>query len=100
MVDKDECVQERPIEERFDKTKKPPIKVKWVDRNKGDRHHMNVRLRLGGETIQHRQGTRVVRSNFTTRDVADATVSNGHWGQAQGVDAQRHKPSVHVRTND
>ena len=38
-------------------------------------------------------------NDATTRDVADAAVSNGHRTQAQGVDVQRHKPSVHVRTN-
>ena len=38
--------EKRPIEECFEKTKKPPIKVKWVDRNKGDRQYMNVSSRL------------------------------------------------------
>ena len=51
-----------------------------------------------GKANQHRQGTRVVRSNSTTRGTADAAVSNGHRGQAQGVDVQRLKSSVHVRT--
>ena len=40
-----------PIEECFEKTKKPPIKVKWDDRNKGDRQHMNVRSRLVAKQI-------------------------------------------------
>ena len=44
----------RPIEECFEKTKKPAIKVKWVGRNRGDRQHMNVSLRLVGRTNQHR----------------------------------------------
>ena len=77
MVQKDErkCSKKRPIEECFEKTKKPSIEVKWVDRNK------EREVEASGETNQHRQGTRVVRSNSTTRGVADATVSNGHWGQ-------------------
>ena len=43
--------EKRPIEECFEKTKKPPIKVKWDDRNKGDRQHMNVRSRLVAKQI-------------------------------------------------
>ena len=35
-----------PTEECFEETKKPPIKVKRVDRNKRDRQHMNVTSRL------------------------------------------------------
>ena len=38
--------EKRPIKECVEKTKKPPIKVKWIDHNKGDRQNMNVRSRL------------------------------------------------------
>ena len=38
--------EKRPEEECFEQTKKPPIKVKWFDRNKRDRQHINVRSRL------------------------------------------------------
>ena len=41
----------RSIEECFEKTKKPPIKVKWVDRNEGDRQNANVRSRLVAKQI-------------------------------------------------
>ena len=41
----------RPTEECFEKTKKPPSKVKWVDRNRGERQHMNVRPRLAAKHI-------------------------------------------------
>ena len=43
--------EKRPIEECFEKTKRPPIKVKWVDRNEGDRQHVNVRSRLVAKQI-------------------------------------------------
>ena len=43
--------EKRPIQECFRKTKKPPIKVKWVDHNKGDRQHINVRSRLVAKQI-------------------------------------------------
>ena len=38
--------EKRSIEKCFEKTKKPPIKVKWIDHNKGDRQNVNVRSRL------------------------------------------------------
>ena len=38
--------EKRHTEKCFEETKKPPIKVKRVDRNKRDRQHMNVRSRL------------------------------------------------------
>ena len=41
----------RPIEECFEKTKKPPIKVKWIDHKRVDRHNMNVRSRLVANQI-------------------------------------------------
>ena len=44
--------EKRPIEECFEKTKKPPIKVRWVDHNKGDRQNVNVRSRLVTEQIK------------------------------------------------
>ena len=43
--------EKRPTQECFGKTKKPPIKVKWVDHNKGDRQHINVRSRLVAKQI-------------------------------------------------
>ena len=43
--------EKRPIEECFEKTKRPPIKVKWVDHNTGDSHNVNVRLRLVAKHI-------------------------------------------------
>ena len=39
-------IERRSIEECIEKTKKPPITVKCIDHNKGDRQHMNVRPRL------------------------------------------------------
>ena len=39
-------------------------------------------VEASGETNQHRRGTRVARSSSTTRGVADAVDSNGHWKQA------------------
>ena len=42
--------ERRPIEECFEKSKRP-IRVKWVDRNTGDRQHMNVRSFLVAEQI-------------------------------------------------
>ena len=43
--------EKRPIEECFEKTKRPPIKVKWVDHNEGDRHNVTVRSRLVAKQI-------------------------------------------------
>ena len=43
--------EKRPIVECFEKTKKPPIKVKWIDHNKGDRQSVNVRSRLVAKQI-------------------------------------------------
>ena len=43
--------EKRPIEERFEKTKKPPIMVKWVGHHKGDTQHLNVRSRLAAKQI-------------------------------------------------
>ena len=57
--------EKRSMEECLEKPQKPPIKVKWVDRNKGDRQHMNVRSRLVVKQINTRQGTRAIRSNTT-----------------------------------
>ena len=45
----------RPIEECFDKTNGPPIKMKWVDLNEGDRHNVNVRSSLVAEQINTRK---------------------------------------------
>ena len=33
------------IEECLGKTKKPPIKLKWIDHNEGDRQNMNMNVR-------------------------------------------------------
>ena len=46
MVQEDERVREETIEECFENTKVPPIKVKWIDHNKEDRDNVNVRTRL------------------------------------------------------
>ena len=43
--------EKRPIEECFEKTERPPIRVKSVDRNEGDRQHMNVRSRQVAKQI-------------------------------------------------
>ena len=43
--------KKRPIEECFEKTMKPPIKVKCIDRNKGDRQNVNVRSGLLAKPI-------------------------------------------------
>ena len=43
--------EKRPTEECFEKTKGPPIKVRWVDHNKGERHNVNVRSRLVAKQI-------------------------------------------------
>ena len=70
--------EKRPIEECFEKTKQPSIKVKWVDRNKGDRQHVNVRSRLVAKQINTSKEQGAVRSDATIRGIADASVSNGH----------------------
>ena len=43
--------EKRPIEECFEKTRKSPIKMKWVDNHKGDRQNVNVRSRLVAKQI-------------------------------------------------
>ena len=53
-------------------------------------------VEAGGKADQYTQGTRFVRGNAATRGFADAAISDGHWEQAQGVDVQRHRPSVHM----
>ena len=60
---------------------------------------MNLKVQAGDKANQHRQGIRFVRGGAAHRGFADAAISDSHWKQAQGVDVQRHKPSVHVRTN-
>ena len=51
MVQEDGRVREKTIEECFEQTEKPPIKVKCADRNKADWQHMNVRSRLAAKQI-------------------------------------------------
>lgn len=41
-----------PIEQCFEETHKPPIKVKWVDTNKGDPEHPNFRSRLVAKDLK------------------------------------------------
>ena len=41
--------EKRPIEECFEKTWKPPIRVKWVDHNKGDRQKHEREIQAGGK---------------------------------------------------
>ena len=91
--------EKRPEEECFEETKRPPIKVKRVDRNKKRQTTHEREVEAGDETDQYKQGTRVLRSNSTTRGDPDATVSNGCWKQAQGVHDQRRKPRLHARPN-
>ena len=88
----------RPIEECFEKTKKPFIKVKWIAHKRVDKTQHECEVEAGGKADQHRQGTRLVRGDATARNFADAAISDGHWKQAQGVDDQRHELFVHART--
>ena len=44
--------EKRPLEECFEKTKRPHIKVKWVDQNQGVRYNVNVRSRLVAKQIK------------------------------------------------
>ena len=83
------------MEECFEKTKKPPIKVKWVDRNKGDRQHKNVRSRLVAKEIN--AGLFAATPPLEAlRMLLSATVTGD---KPQGIDLQRHEPSVHVRAD-
>ena len=58
--------EKRPIEECFEKTWKPPIRVKWVDHNKGDRQKHEREIQAGGKANQHRRGTRFLRGDAAT----------------------------------
>ena len=82
--------EKRPFEEVFEKTKKPPIKVKWVDHNRGDRHNVNVRSRVVAKQNNTVKEEGFIRGNAAAREFADVSVSDGHWTQAQGVGVQRH----------
>ena len=90
--------EKRPKEECFEETKRPPIKVKRVDRNKRDRQHMNVRSRLVTKQINTSKEQGFFAANPARGD-PDASVSNGCWKQAQGVHDQRRKPRLHARAN-
>ena len=57
--------------------------VGWSQQRRLTTHECEVEA--NDETNQHRQGTRIVRSNSITRGVADAVVSNCHQKQVQGV---------------
>ena len=78
--------EKRPIDVCVDKTKKPPIKVKWIDHNKGDRQNMSVWSTLVAKQINTGKETRSVRGDAATRGFADAAIGDGHWEQVQGVD--------------
>ena len=70
MVQEDVNAHEkRSIEEVFEKTKKPPIKVKWVDHNRGDRHNVNVRSRVVAKQINTVKEEGFIRGNAAARDV-------------------------------
>ena len=80
--------EKRPIEECFEKTKKPPIKVRWVDHNKGDRQNVNVRSRLVTKQIKTVKEEGLFAATPPLSEFADASISDGHWTQVQGVDVQ------------
>ena len=42
-------------------------------------------VEASGRATQHRQGTRAVRSDATTRGIADGTVSNGHRKKSKAL---------------
>ena len=80
--------EQRPIEECFERIKKPPIKVEWVGRINRDTQHMNMRSRPVAKQIHTRKGQALFGAT-PPLEVADAAVSNGHWRQTQGVDTGR-----------
>ena len=66
---------------------RPPIKVKWVDRNKGDREHMDGRSRLVAKQINTGMAQGVSAATpllEALRLLLSATVT----GKAQGIDVQ------------
>ena len=101
MVQEDECVREETHRGvlREDQEAAHQGEVRRPQQRRQTTHEREVEA--GGKANQQRQGTRFVRGDAATRGCADATViSDGHWEQAQGVDVQRHKPSVHARTKN
>ena len=75
MVQEDACVREGPFEECFEKTTRPPTKVKRIDHNQSDRQNMNVWSSLVAKRIN-----RFVRDDApleASRMLPSATVA-GH----------------------
>ena len=56
--------KERPVEECYEKTGKPPIPVRWVVTNKGDDLHPNVRCRVVAKHLVAKYGGKEVEDLF------------------------------------
>ena len=54
MVQADECVREETHRGVLDKTKKPPIKVKWMNHNQREQTKHERKVEAGGKAHQHR----------------------------------------------
>ena len=78
--------EKRPTEERPEKTKKPPTKVKH--RNKGDRQHMNVRSRLVAKQITQARRKGCSQQLHNSKRCRCCSQQRS-LGQAQGVDVHR-----------
>ena len=87
--------EKRPIEECFEKTKKPPDRPQ--QRRETERE---CEIDASGKADQQRQGRSFVRCNTSTGGFGNASVNDGDWEQIQGANAQGHKPSVDARKND
>ena len=46
-----------PVEERYRETEKGPVSTKWLDTNKGDSAHPNIRSRVVAREIAHERDT-------------------------------------------
>ena len=55
---------EKPIEDCFRDTGKPPIPVRWVTTNKGDAFHPNVRCRLVAKHLAAKYGGKDMEDLF------------------------------------
>ena len=91
--------EKRPIEECFDKTTRPPIKVKWVDHSRGDRHNVNVRSRLLTKQINtgKEEGLFTATAPLEALQMLLSATVTGNKPKA--LMFNRHKPSVHARTD-
>ena len=56
--------KEKPVEECFQDTGKPPIPVRWVVTNKGDRLHPNIRCRLVAKHLVAKYGGKEMEDLF------------------------------------